>query len=1158
MRYSYLKKMKIFNFLTVLLVILSLLYSMTAGLGAYLQPCYANTASVAGMATKAVDFINTKYHSGEAVDGYTAYVLDLSGEDLEAVKWTTGNKTLKKRIENLADLLGNNNSLITYIMSTQNADGSFGPYANEYGTKAPLQALSAIKDETTDAAVYNKVNSSIALAISYYKNGYQSGNMTYDATGWNFDYRCVEALAAAGEDLSSGGWANGGSSLKDAAVASANAAAANPAALNAVSLSKELTVLHAVYPTSAHINILADAIIAQKDTSVPGQVYFGGSIYDDTLILTVLGKAGRLGDIDQNKAVAYLNTFKTIHNNSWGTPAGAAWGGFTPEESDLTAQVISALSYFDDANNHGSNVYNTIQDGLSYLSDIQDPDTAAVTAQWDSTFATAETLIALKSLGKTYDEYAGASSSWLKKSKTKTVAQCLLALSRWNDDTARRDRLASLLAGRQKAAGLGQGSFENSVYSDMWAFIAMGEAGHTSSIDTTTAKDYILSKQGADGSWGEIFGGVYYADFLSTTQAIRALTYLPDKSDQQIQSAIDKGLVYLKGLQQTNGGVYSTWDDPAVDNSELIVTLHKLGLDPSTGEWKNTDELTPVDCLLNNTMNADGSFGTAKNVFGAAEALSALLLVTGQGGSGGSSQNPANQDECSVNIAVVGMNGELLYNPQIVTVSKDGRWGKTVLGALHATGLNYYADQNTGFVTSIKGQANSGKNGWMFKVNGVVAAVPGKDTPVSTGDQIIWWYSNDINSSGPDWNSLLSGSIVTATTGAITAENLTPALQTTKKALAALENLDQLLKMNTSATELGLPGEAATAVVVVEGEKLPSRSEFLATLKELAGNPVDLAQKVEAATGAVISDKLGEIGLVIPVSALSQNLTITVKEAGINSSKDGTGGNGIPPAGYKRVAPVYSFGPDGANFAVPVTLALKVAIPPLVRPENLVLACYDKGKEKWVAVPAVVDVGKGVILAKLSHFSDYTVLDRQERKSFDDINPTSCEWAVEPVELLAGAGVLAGVDGKRYEPDRSITRAELAKILVNALNLPAAKDKPTFKDVTETEWFSGCIAAATQAGLVKGYEDGTFRPDRMVTREEIATVLSRSFDLNTMTDAKLPFKDAGAVSAWAADSLAAVASEGLIKGYPDGTLQPQGTVTRAECAVMIYRALANY
>lgn len=1148
-----LKKHKRIKVTLALLVLISFLGTAAISPGILLQPCYGGTLSSTEMADGAVDFINTKYQNGEDVDGYAAYVLGLAGEDLAADEWTAGNKTLKSRIESLADQLGDSNSLITYITSTQNADGSFGPYANEYGTKAPLQALALVRAGTAGTPVSDQVNSSIALTVSYFKNGYQSGLMSYAANGWSFDYRCVEALAAAGEDLSVSSWIYDGSSLKEKAVTSARAAAANPTVYDAVYLAKELTVLRAVYPASADINILADAIIAQKNTSTPGQIYFGGSIYDDVLVLSALGKTGRLGDIDQGKALAYLNTYKVVHNNSWGMPAGAAWGGYYPEEPDLTAQTLTALSYFNDANRPDSDVYNSIQDGLAYLSDIQDADTAAVTAEWDSTFATAETLIALKSLGMTYDEYAGATSAWLKKSRTKTVAQCLLALSSWNDDTARRDRLAGMLAGRQKATEPGQGSFENSVYSDMWAFIALGEAGQTNVIDTVYARDYILSKQDADGSWGETFG----ADYLSTTQAIRALTYLPDASGQQVQSAIDNGLTYLKGLQQTDGGVYSTWDDPAIDNSELIVTLYKLNKDPAADDWENPAGLTPVDYLLNKTMNADGSFGTAKNVFGTAEALSALLLVLGQGGPEVGNQPSPAQDEFSASIAVVGMSGELLYGPASVTVSKETQWGTTALGALHATGLSYNADQNLGFVSDIEGQSNSGMNGWMFKVNGVVAMSSGKDKQVSAGDRIIWWYSEDMSSSGPDWNDLPSGNIG-MTTITQTAENLPANLQVSKEALTALENLTQLLGLQKNTSELGPLGEAAIAVTVLGGEKLPSWSEFITILKKLTGNSVDLTQPVDAAMGAVIADKLGEIGLIIPGEALPQILTITVKKAGADSSEDSSNSSLIPPAGYRQITPVYSLGPDNTHFTVPVTMVLKIAFPPLVKPDHLVLAWYDRDKGLWVAVPAVVDVGNGLILAKLSHFSEYAVLARQEKKSFDDVNSNACDWAVEPVELLAGAGVVDGIDGNRYEPDRSITRAELTNLLVKALNLTAATSENAFKDVASTEWYAGCIAAAARAGLVKGYEDGAFRPGGTVTREELAVVLVRALDLTVPPDASLPFTDTGEVSAWAKDSVTAAAATGLAKGYPDGAFQPQGTVTRAECAAFVYRALTNY
>lgn len=703
--------------------------------------------SAAEMAGKAVDFINDKYKDGEEIDGYTAYVLTLAGEDLESGKWTRNGKSVKKEIKNLADLLGDNNSLIDYITNTQNPGGSFGPYANEYGTKVPLQALAVIKDDLAmGSEVYDRVQTAINGAVEYFKTGYQSGSMPYEVNGWNFDYRCVEALAGSGVAVDE--WVYDGVSLKDTVIASADAAAQNPSAKEAVYLAKELSVLNAVDPASSNIDILAGAITGKQNEDGS----FGSSIYDHVTVLTALGKAGKLSDINQKKALEYLNNFKQVHKDEWGSEAGVAWGtdwnGNFQEEPDLTAQVLTALSYFDGAGTEGSDVNNAIQDGLAYLTDIQDDDTAAIPAKWDSTFATAETLIALKSLGKTYNEYAGEESPWVKRSKTKTIAQCLLAVSSWNDEN-RLNRLANLLINRQKSGDPGKGSFENSVYSDMWAYIALGEAGKIGEINTGDAEAYILFKQHEDGSWGETFGSSYYPDFLSTAQAIRALTYLPGAAgDAEIQAAIEKGLAYLKGLQQDDGGVYATpFDDPAVDNSETVITLHKLGKDPEGAGWNKTvggQNVNPVTYLMNETMNPDGSFGTSKNVFGATESLYAYLLeIDEEQGSGDNNQPPPAQaaEECTVEIAVIGKDGDLLYGPGSVVLRESAPWGLTAMGALHATGLDYTEDG--GFVKSIAGQANSGMNGWMYKVNNTIPNVLACDKTVYEGDQITWWYSTD-------------------------------------------------------------------------------------------------------------------------------------------------------------------------------------------------------------------------------------------------------------------------------------------------------------------------------------------------------------------------------------------------------------------------------
>ncbi len=1128
------------------------------------------------LAGKAVLFIHQKYQSGEKVDGYTAWALAMAGEDLGAAKWTRNGKTLKAEIENQSDLLGDGNGLITYICSTQNSDGSFGPYVNEYGTKAPLQALAEVKgDIAAGGGVYDRVLNSIAGAVNYFRSGYQNGSMTYAVDGMKLDYRCVEALAKSGEDLSAGAWVYQGVSLKDAVKASARSAAAaiaaDPGAKDAVYLAKELAALYAVDPSSDDLDTLAGAIVSKQ----AGNGGFGGSIYDHAMVLTALGKTNRMGGVDQTKAFNYINSLKRAHQNSWGQDAGVAWGsdwtrGFV--ESDTTAQVITALSYFNASGDPGSDVYRAIQDGLACLNDVQDADTAAVVrTDGDSTFSTAETLIALKALGKTFDDYAGVQSNWVKRSKTKTAALCLLALNQWND-SVRRDRLADLLAGRQRAANPGRGSFENSVYSDMWAYLALGGAGKMGGLDVAGAREYLLSKQGADGSWGESFGGVYYPDVLSTTQAIRVLTYLPGAvSDADIQAAINKGLAYLKGLQQNDGGVYAQFDDPAVDNSEVVVSLRKTGGDPEGAEWTRTvggKKVNPVSYLMNHTMNADGSFGASKNIFGATVALTAYILQKNspvQGGAGGGGQNPpasgTSTDQSRVYIAVVGKGGEVLYGPDSVSVRAAGRWGLTALGALHATGLNYTDDG--GFIKSIAGQANVGMNGWMYKINDTVPMMPASAKAVSDGDRAIWWYSTDMNSPGPVWGALFrqTSEDRPKSPAPVTPQEqnrlLPAALRSGDTALVALEKVEQLVSLKEEKAELIKLDEQVRAVAVVG--KLPplDLNKIAAQKKELAQNEVNLTQKVAADTGAVLADAGAEVALGIPAGALSRDVDITIKKVA-GGSGQGAGVQSTGPAGFRPVSAVYEFGPEGSTFAVPVTIFLKMAIPPLVRPESLVLARYDKSAGRWAAIPAVVDLDRGLILARVWHFSHYAVFAGEPVKSFADVTDGSFGWAKGPIELLAGAGVVTGVDGGLFEPARAVTRAEFATLLVRVLGLQGeSPNGHPFGDVRAGEWYSGPVSAAYSAGLVRGYGDGTFRPDGTITREEAVVILAGAMKLKA-PEQNPTFTDAGKIAPWAKSGVAAVEARGVISGFPDGAFRPEAVTSRAQCVVMVYRMLTSY
>lgn len=160
-----------------------------------------------------------------------------------------------------------------------------------------------------------------------------------------------------------------------------------------------------------------------------------------------------------------------------------------------------------------------------------------------------------------------------------------------------------------------------------------------------------------------------------------------------------------------------------------------------------------------------------------------------------------------------------------------------------------------------------------------------------------------------------------------------------------------------------------------------------------------------------------------------------------------------------------------------------------------------------------------------------------------------------------------GVDEKRFDADRHITRAEFATLLVRALGLDTAQttNKSGFSDLAANDWYAEAVAAAASAGSLGGYEDGTFRPNREITREEQAAMMVcalRIVGLETgMTQAKqeeilAAFKDTGQIS-WSKSDVAAALQAGLMNGMTSDTIDLQSFATRAQSAVLLKRFLGK-
>ncbi|WP_235960714.1 S-layer homology domain-containing protein [Paenibacillus silvestris] len=198
----------------------------------------------------------------------------------------------------------------------------------------------------------------------------------------------------------------------------------------------------------------------------------------------------------------------------------------------------------------------------------------------------------------------------------------------------------------------------------------------------------------------------------------------------------------------------------------------------------------------------------------------------------------------------------------------------------------------------------------------------------------------------------------------------------------------------------------------------------------------------------------------------------------------------------------------------------------------------------------------GELTSDVSHFSTYTVLEVS--KSFADVPQT--HWAANVIRELASKLVISGTSESTFEPESKVTRAQFTALIARALKLKTASVSTSFQDVKPTDWFASEVAAAVQAGIVNGREIDKFDPNAQVSREEMTTILMRSYRLlHGITDstAAPSFSDEAAIGEWALADVKAAAALGLVQGRSEGQFEPQGVATRAEAAQVLYRLLSK-
>ncbi|RUL49821.1 S-layer homology domain-containing protein [Lysinibacillus antri] len=167
--------------------------------------------------------------------------------------------------------------------------------------------------------------------------------------------------------------------------------------------------------------------------------------------------------------------------------------------------------------------------------------------------------------------------------------------------------------------------------------------------------------------------------------------------------------------------------------------------------------------------------------------------------------------------------------------------------------------------------------------------------------------------------------------------------------------------------------------------------------------------------------------------------------------------------------------------------------------------------------------------------------------SYKDVN--SSHWAYESIENLNKSGLIKGFTDGTFRPEATISRAEVAVIIARALNLQATTT-PNFSDVKSSSYAYSGIAAVSEAGIITGREPGKFDPDGKLTRAEMASILTRAYNLQGTGNVQ--YTDINA-NHWAYSYVQTLVANNLVAGYVDNTFRPNEKVSRAQFAAFIDR-----
>lgn len=203
-------------------------------------------------------------------------------------------------------------------------------------------------------------------------------------------------------------------------------------------------------------------------------------------------------------------------------------------------------------------------------------------------------------------------------------------------------------------------------------------------------------------------------------------------------------------------------------------------------------------------------------------------------------------------------------------------------------------------------------------------------------------------------------------------------------------------------------------------------------------------------------------------------------------------------------------------------------------------------RNSYMAALSLAVASSAIVAAVPMHHAEAAV------KNFTDVNPKSVH--AEAIHSLVERGIISGFSDQTFRPGNVLTRAEAAKMIALSIKLDTKNiADPDFSDVKKGSWYYEYVAALSNSGLLDGFGDKTFRPGQTLTRAEIAKLLVKSYELANGETTDNPFKDVQD-GRWFTPYILSLYSTGITNGKTKTTFVPDEGVTRGEFASFVVRA----